>query len=208
VSRRDILKGGLAAGMGAHLIGSAGIVRAATPKSGGTLRIGTLQDVKSLNPLNQAGYPDVMVFPIAEGLVRIGAGRTVALPSMFASMVPNLGYTEHDTLAWATSSAIESSSSADEDEREPLHPCPSFAGLSHGRGAQLLPGRRCCLIAPTSMQPTASTNFEAQPSTHSLVSMCRIPNPAPSTSSTLVPTGLSVGSRQAACPSTSFLPTT
>src|SRR5690242_7993661 len=29
---------------------------------------------------------------------------TVALPSMFASMVPSLGYTEHDTLDWAKSS--------------------------------------------------------------------------------------------------------
>jgi hypothetical protein len=29
---------------------------------------------------------------------------TVALPSMFASMVPSLGYTEHDTLAWANNS--------------------------------------------------------------------------------------------------------
>ena len=27
---------------------------------------------------------------------------TVALPSMFAKVVPNLGYTEHDTLNWAT----------------------------------------------------------------------------------------------------------
>lgn len=27
---------------------------------------------------------------------------TVALPGMFASLVPNLGYTEHDTLVWST----------------------------------------------------------------------------------------------------------
>jgi hypothetical protein len=27
---------------------------------------------------------------------------TVALPSMFASLVPNMGYTEHDTLVWST----------------------------------------------------------------------------------------------------------
>lgn len=29
---------------------------------------------------------------------------TVALPAMFAKFVPNMGYTEHDTLVWATSS--------------------------------------------------------------------------------------------------------
>jgi peptide/nickel transport system substrate-binding protein len=77
LSRRDILKAGLAASVGAHLAGSRRVVGAATPKSGGTLRIGTLQDTKSLNPLNQAGYPDVMLFPLAEGLVRIGAGNKV-----------------------------------------------------------------------------------------------------------------------------------
>jgi peptide/nickel transport system substrate-binding protein len=72
VTRREFVAGAL-------IIAAAPPISAqtASPRRGGTLRLGTLEDLRTLNPLRYIGYSETMIFPVAEGLVRVGEGGKV-----------------------------------------------------------------------------------------------------------------------------------
>jgi peptide/nickel transport system substrate-binding protein len=72
ITRREFVAGALAV-----TAAPAVSAQTAAPRPGGTLRVGTLEDTRTLNPLRYTGYAETMIFPVAEGLVRVGEGGQV-----------------------------------------------------------------------------------------------------------------------------------